>query len=73
MVVPLIEGKITPDSIVYSDDWRGYNIVGVSDFDHRRINHSEFFADARNHLNGTENLWNRAKRHMRKFNGVPKA
>jgi len=25
------------------------------------------------HINGTENFWNQAKRHMRKFNGVPKA
>jgi len=38
-----------------------------------RINHSELFAEDRNHINGIENLWNQAKRHMRKFNGVPKA
>jgi transposase-like protein len=25
-----------------------------------------------NHINGIENFWNQAKRHMRKFNGVPK-
>ena len=30
------------------------------------------FADKKNHINGIENFWNQAKRHMRKFNGVPK-
>jgi len=25
-----------------------------------------------NHINGIENFWNQAKRHMRKFNGMPK-
>ena len=37
-----------------------------------RINHSKLFADKRNHINGIENFWNQAKRHMRKFNGVAK-
>ena len=70
--MPIIERKIIPDSIVYSDCWAGYNVLDVSDFKHHRINHSKLFADKRNHLNGIENFWNQAKRHMRKFNGVPK-
>nr|MBP6892738.1 transposase [Candidatus Babeliales bacterium] len=49
-----------------------YNALDVSDFKHERINHSKLFADKRNHINGIENFWNQAKRHMRKFNGVPK-
>ena len=72
-LLPIIERKVIPDSIVYSDSWRGYNALDVSDFKHFRINHSELFADAHNHINGIENFWNQAKRHMRKFNGVPKA
>ena len=69
---PIIERKVVPDSIVYSDCWRGYNVLDVSDFKHFRINHSKLFADKANHINGIENFWNQAKRHMRKFNGVPK-
>ncbi len=72
-LIPIIERKVVPDSIVYSDCWKGYNVLDVSDFHHFRINHSQLFADARNHINGIENFWNQAKRHMRKFNGVPKA
>jgi len=25
-----------------------------------------------NHINGIENFWNQAKRHLRKYNGIPK-
>jgi transposase len=42
---PIIERKVVPDSIVYSDCWRGYNVLDVSDFKHFRINHSKLFAD----------------------------
>ena len=72
-LLPIIERKVIPDSIVYSDCWRGYNVLDVSGFKHYRINHSKLFADKQNHINGIENFWNQAKRHMRKFNGVPKA
>jgi transposase len=72
-LIPIIERKVVPDSIVYSDCWRGYNVLDVSDFHHFRINHSKLFADRHNHINDIENFWNQAKRHMRKFNGVPKA
>jgi transposase len=70
-LIPIIENRILPDSIVYSDCWRGYDVLGVSEFKHYRINHSVLFADQKNHINGIENFWNQAKRHMRKFNGIP--
>ncbi len=70
-LMPIIRDKIQPDSIVYSDCWRGYNVLDVSEFKHYRINHSQLFANKHNHINGIENFWNQAKRHMRKFNGIP--
>jgi len=70
-LMPIIKDKVKPDSIVYSDCWRGYNVLDVSEFKHYRINHSKIFADKKNHINGIENFWNQAKRHMRKFNGIP--
>ncbi len=39
---------------------------------HFRINHDEKFTEEKNHINGIENFWNQAKRHLRKFNGIPK-
>ncbi len=32
-----------------------------------------YFAERQNHINGIENFWSQAKRHLRKFNGIPKA
>ena len=69
-LLPIIEEKVTPDSIVYTDTFRSYNALDVSDFHHRRINHSKLFADRQNHINGIENFWNQAKRHLRRFNGI---
>ncbi|WP_299244248.1 IS1595 family transposase, partial [uncultured Brachyspira sp.] len=63
---------VQPDSIVYTDSYRSYNILDVSEFKHFRINHDEKFAEEKNHINGIENFWNQAKRHLRKFNGIPK-
>lgn len=30
-LILIIERKVVPDSIVYSDDWKGYNVLDVSD------------------------------------------
>ena len=71
-LLPIIQERIMPDSVVYTDSLSSYNILDVSCFKHVRINHSELFADQKNHINGIENFWNQAKRHLRKFNGIPK-
>ncbi len=62
--MPIMERRIAPDSIVYLDSWRGYNVLDVSDFKHFRINNSELFADKHKHINGIENFWSQAKRYM---------
>ena len=64
--------QIAPDSVVYTDCYRSYNALDVSDFHHHRINHSALFATGKNHINGIENFWNQAKRVLRKHNGIPK-
>jgi transposase len=72
-LLPIIKQKVTPDSIVYSDTFKSYNSLHVEGYHHVRINHSQTFATSkRNHINGIENFWNQAKRHLRKFNGIPK-
>ena len=58
-LMPIIRNKIQPDSIVYSDCWRGYNVLDVSEFKHYRINHSKLFANKHNHINGIENFYPR--------------
>ncbi len=55
-LMPIIRQKIEPDSIVYTDYWRAYNALDVSEFKHYRINHSKLFAQKHNHINGIEKL-----------------
>ena len=50
-LLPIITRKIAPDSIVYTDSYRSYNALDVSDFSHHRINHSEKFVEDKNHIN----------------------
>jgi transposase len=60
-----IMNKIKPDSIVYTNHYRSYSVLDVSKFKQYLINHSQFFADKQNHINGIESFWNQTKRHMR--------
>ena len=72
-LLPILKSKIRPDSIVYTDSFDSYNILHVSGFKHRRVNHGRHFAAAGGkHINGIENFWNQAKRHLRKYNGIPR-
>ena len=71
-LLPIIRQKIRPDSVVYSDGHPSYNVLDVSEFHHVRINHSEHFANGKNHINGIENFWNQAKRWLSRYNGIPR-
>ncbi|MEO1152230.1 MAG: IS1595 family transposase [Pseudomonadota bacterium] len=71
-LIPIIASKVQPDSIVYTDSYRSYDTLDITDFHHMRINHSKLFADKQNHINGIENFWNQAKRHLRRYNGIPR-
>jgi transposase len=71
-LMPIIPKKSEPDSIVYTDCWRGYNALDISESKHFRVNPRGLFAEKYNHINGIKNFWNQAKRQMRKFNGIPR-
>ena len=69
----IIRDCVKPDSVVYTDAYRSYDTLDVSEFRHRRINHKHAFVARRNHINGIENFWNQAKRQLRRYNGIPRA
>ncbi len=72
-LMPIIRRKVKPDSVVYSDTFASYNTLASEGYHHVRINHDRALAaPGGRHINGIENFWNQAKRHLRKFNGVPK-
>jgi len=73
-LMPIIRQKVEPDSVVYTDGLAVYDTLDVAGFEHHRIDHSTTFANGRGaHINGIENFWNQAKRHLRRYNGVPRA
>lgn len=68
-----LKTRVKADSVVYTDSLASYNILDVSGFRHRRVNHSQQFVTQRgNHINGIENFWNQSKRVLRKYNGIPR-
>jgi len=74
VLMGIIREKIQPDSVIYTDSLSAYDVLDVSEFHHHRINHSEQFVEpGKVHINGIENFWNQAKRHLRRYNGIPKA
>ena len=67
----IIRGKISPESVIHSDGWRGYDgLVDVGFDKHFRINKSRHFAEKGVHINGIEAFWSFTKRRLSKFNGV---
>jgi transposase len=72
-LIGIIRQRIGPDSIVSADSLGSCEFLDVSEFHHRRINHSEVFANERNPINGIGNFWNQAKRNLTGYNGIPKA
>ncbi|AVH82460.1 transposase [Moraxella catarrhalis] len=70
----IILGKVSLDSVIYSDSWRGYSgLVDVGYSKHFRVNHGQNeFAHGSRHINGIESFWSFIKRRFAKFNGVSK-
>ena len=71
----IIRGKVSPDSIIHSDSWRGYNgLVDLGYKKHYRVYHgTDEFVRGKSHINGIESFWSFAKRRLMKFHGIPKS
>ena len=76
-LMPIIHQRVQPDSVVYTDGFASYDVLDVSGFRHHRVDHNRTFVEEGSaqsvHINGIENFWNQAKRHLRRYNGIPKA
>ena len=70
----IIRGRVSLDSVIYSDRWRGYNgLVDVGYGKHLRIDHSrDEFARGRTHIHGIEGFWGFAKSRLTRFRGMSK-
>lgn len=70
----IIRGKVSPESVIHSDGWRGYDgLVDVGYDKQYRVHHgNDEFAHGARHINGIESFWSYAKRHLAQFNGISK-
>ncbi|ARN78157.1 IS1595 family transposase [Nonlabens spongiae] len=70
----VIQKKISVESVVITDGWRGYNgLLDIGYNKHYRIDKSKSFSNRHGvHINGIESFWSFTKRRLAKFNGVKK-
>lgn len=71
----IIQGKVSVNSVIGSDGWRGYDGLVDAGYDqHIRVNHSQEFSRGNGcHINGIESFWSFTKRRLNHFNGIHKA
>ena len=70
----IIRGKVNPESIIYSDKWKGYDgLVDIGYDKHYRVDHGkDEFVNGKAHINGIEGFWGFAKTRMSKYRGIDK-
>ena len=70
----VIRGKVSLDSVINSDGWRGYDgLVDIGFEKHLRVEHGrDEFARGGAHINGIESFWAFAKTRLAKFRGISK-
>lgn len=70
----IIRGKVSVESIIHSDTWRGYSsLVDLGYQKHYRVKHGiNEFVNGKSHINGIESFWAFAKTRLSKFRGLNK-
>ena len=76
-LLPILRRKVVPDSLVITDSLRVYDTLDAEGFRHERVSHEgptlvQSEGGRTRHINGIENFWSQAKRHLRRYNGIPK-
>ncbi len=62
-VMPIIEAKVMPKSLIYTDEYSTYNVLTEKGFTHRRIAHKEkVYVVGNIHTNTIEGFWSILKR-----------
>jgi transposase-like protein len=71
----VIRGRVSLDSVIHSDGWRGYNgLIDIGYKKHYRVQHGvNEFANKRSHINGIESFWSYAKTRLTRFRGMNKS
>jgi transposase-like protein len=65
-IMPMIEAKVLPASMIYTDDYKVYNPLANKGYGHRRINHSaKVYVVGDIHTNTIEGFWSLLKNGIR--------
>jgi transposase len=57
-------------TLVYTDQWAGYDTLAFCGYRHLRLDHGRHFARGKVHINGLEGFWSYAKSKFIKHHGV---
>ena len=70
----VIRGRVSLESVIHSDGWRGYNgLVDIGYKKHFRVHHGQDeFVRGKSHINGIESFWGYAKTRLSRFRGMSK-
>jgi transposase len=69
---PAAGAKVRLDAIVYADLHPGRAALDVSSFRPQRVDESRRLIRGRPQIDRVENFWSQAKRHLRRYNGIPR-
>ena len=65
-VMPIIEKRVLPKSLIYSDEYTVYDRLGKRGFEHKRIAHAEqVYVVGDIHVNTIEGFWSLLKNSIR--------
>lgn len=60
------------DAVVYDDSHIGRGALDVSGLRHQRVADAKHPGRGRPHIDNVESFWSQCKRHLRRYNGVPR-
>ena len=63
---------LQPDAIVYAELRSGRSALDVSGFRHQRVGEGRRSAQGKPQIDSVESFWSQAKRHLRRYNGIPR-
>jgi transposase len=66
------EAAVRLDAIVYADSGAGRGALDVAAFYHQRVDEARRYAQGRPQIDNIESFWSQCKRHLRRYNGIPR-
>jgi transposase-like protein len=65
-IMPIVQSKVLPASMIYTDEWSAYNKLPEHGYGHKRINHAErVYVVGNIHTNTIEGFWSLLKNGIR--------